>query len=253
MADNLSMTGNGTESGEREPVVLAVDTSSPQAGLAIVRGALTLSVITDESGRPHSQTLFQNLEQLLGSANLTPAQLDAFAVVTGPGSFTGLRVGMAAIRGLGHTLDRPALGVTTLDALALAAGVEGKTLALIDALRGEVFCGLREVRLKKNSWSVKMLGQDCSARPEIALARFAPLLAGSEVTVIGTGAARYQEMIAREFELHHARPTLILQQPPLAATVAQYAAQKTGAGPWPELQAYYLRSADAELKISTHE
>ncbi|HWQ31497.1 MAG TPA: tRNA (adenosine(37)-N6)-threonylcarbamoyltransferase complex dimerization subunit type 1 TsaB [Blastocatellia bacterium] len=227
------------------PLVLAVDTSSPQAGLALARGVRLLAVITDQSGRPHSQTLFQNLNQLLGEAGLRPDEVDAFAVVTGPGSFTGLRVGMAAVKGLAHTLGRPALGVTTIDAWALAAGVSGRVLVMIDAMRGEVFCGLREVNSNGKQPSIQSAGRDLSASPEAALAQMKSLIADGEVTVIGTGTDRYHEMIARE--LPHA--AVLTGHPALAPHVAKYAATLLEAGSLPEVKACYLRPSDAEIKF----
>src|SRR5207253_1846803 len=91
------------ESDVRMPLILAVDTSSPRLSLALARGATVISAIASESGTPHSQTLFVHLAALFDSAQLDPRHVDAFAVATGPGSFTGLRVGLAAVKGLAHT------------------------------------------------------------------------------------------------------------------------------------------------------
>lgn len=226
------------------PLVLAVDTSSSQAGLALARGLQLLAAITDQSGRPHSQTLFQHLSQLLDEARLRPDEVDAFAVVTGPGSFTGLRVGMAAVKGLAQTLGRPALGVTTIDAWALAAGVSGRVLVMIDALRGEVFCGLREIASDRERISIHPAGRDVSASPEAALAQMKSLIA-DEVTVIGTGTERYQEAIARELP----RAALVREPRALAPHVARYAAALLEAGSLPEVKACYLRLSDAEIKF----
>ncbi|MFN7945004.1 MAG: tRNA (adenosine(37)-N6)-threonylcarbamoyltransferase complex dimerization subunit type 1 TsaB [Blastocatellia bacterium] len=232
-----------------EPVVLAVDTSSPQAGLALTAGENLLAEISDHSGRPHSQTLFQNLEQLLSEASLTLEQVEAFAVVTGPGSFTGLRVGMAAVRGLAHTLGRPAIGVTTLDAWALAAGAVGRILVMIDAMRGEVFCGLREIVQSERGMIVKTLAADCSAAPEKALAQLRPDLTAGHLFVTGSGARRYEEILKRELDDSPAAWSLMTGKNTLAVSVARYGAQLLTAGMLPEVHAYYLRPSDAEIKF----
>ncbi len=231
------------------PVVLAVDTSAPQAGLALTAGANLLAEISDHSGRPHSQTLFPNLEQLLSEASLTPGEVDAFAVITGPGSFTGLRVGMAAVSGLAQTLGRPAFGVTTLDAWALAAGVIGRILVMIDAMRGEVFCGLREVGQSAQGITVKTLAADCSAVPDKALAQLRPELIAGPLFVVGSGAVRYEAILNRELDDSPAAWRLVTEKKSLAASVARYGAQLLTAGTRPEVHAYYLRPADAELKF----
>ena len=182
------------------PLILAVDTTSLQSSLAIVRGTELLASLTDQSGRTHSQTLFENLDTLLRQAQLTLAQLDGFAVTIGPGSFTGLRVGIAAIKGLAHTLRRRAIGITTIDAWALTPRVTGKVVVMIDAMRGEVFCGLREAKHLDGEYSLSNPGQDMAAAPEIAIARMAASLSGEAAVFVGSGAVRYHELIAREAE-----------------------------------------------------
>ena len=92
----------------------------------------------------HASTLLEDIDGLLSAAGAAPADLDALAVGTGPGSFTGTRIGLAVARGLALALDLPVAGVSTL--AALAAGAEG-VLPVIDARRGEVFVpGPRAVR-----------------------------------------------------------------------------------------------------------
>lgn len=231
------------------PVVLTIDTSAPQAGLAITRGKDVLAALADHSGRPHSQTLFINLEQLLRAAALTINDIDAFAAITGPGSFTGLRVGMAATQGLAHTLNRPAIGITTIDACALAAEVNGKVLVMMDALRGEVFCGLREVQPDADRLSVRMLGSDLSAAPAAALSAVLPLIADDPVVVVGSGVARYQELLYRQREKSAALWQINQGAPFLASVAGRYAGCLLRAGQLPAVQAYYIRLSDAEIKF----
>src|SRR5262245_41766867 len=102
--------------------ILAADTSSPLASLAIVRGDKILASLAGGAHLPHSKALFSNLSILLQLSGLELLEIDAFAVATGPGSFTGLRVGLASIKGLAHTLSKPAIGISSFDALALGSG-----------------------------------------------------------------------------------------------------------------------------------
>jgi tRNA threonylcarbamoyl adenosine modification protein YeaZ len=112
-------------------LVLALDTATPVATVALVRGGEVLGERLSRASR-----VLADADELLREAGLSPHELGGVAVGTGPGSFTGLRIGLAAVRGLSVALGIPAAGVSTLD--ALAAGAPG-ALPVIDAQRREVF------------------------------------------------------------------------------------------------------------------
>ena len=89
----------GSQTYQTPPKILALDTSSPNVSLALCRGRETVALIGVTGIAPHSRTLFRHLNYLLESAETSLEQIDLFAVVTGPGSFTGLRVGISAVKG----------------------------------------------------------------------------------------------------------------------------------------------------------
>jgi len=123
--------------------VLAVDTSSPRGSLAVAgpEGVLAEARVVTSEG--HSRWLLPAVAALLQGLGLEPSELDLFAVTTGPGSFTGLRVGLGSVQGLALATGRPCLGISTLDVLAASAGgSSGTIVALIDAFRGEVYSGV---------------------------------------------------------------------------------------------------------------
>lgn len=122
---------------------LAVDTSTPWGSVAVAgpEGVLAEARVKAEGG--HSRWLLPAAEALLGGLDLAVGALDVFAVTIGPGSFTGLRVGLGSIQGLGIATGRPCVGLSTLDVMALsAAGSAGTIVALVDAFRGEVYSGV---------------------------------------------------------------------------------------------------------------
>lgn len=112
-------------------LVLAFDTATDRATSALVRDG---EVLAERASR--AVTLFEDVDALLRQGGARPTDLDALAVGIGPGSFTGVRIGLAAARGLAFSLDLPVAGVSTLD--ALAAGAPG-AMPVIDAKRREVF------------------------------------------------------------------------------------------------------------------
>lgn len=113
--------------------------------MVLTRGVEPLAMLTSSRVEPHSRTLFDLLTSLLDQARLTIENVDLLAVVAGPGSFTGLRVGMAALRGIAATGHQPLYGLNLLDLKALGLGVAAPVLVICEAGRGEVFAGYRRV------------------------------------------------------------------------------------------------------------
>ena len=127
-------------------MLLAIDTSTSQAGLALYDGAVRAELLW-EAGRKHSGQLLPQVERLLELLGHDVSTLTAVAAACGPGSFTGVRVGLAAAQGLALALDIPAFGISTLD--VLAAGQESSPLPirpLLDAGRNRFATALYERR-----------------------------------------------------------------------------------------------------------
>ena len=134
-------------------LLLAVDTSGRQGGITLARGhADQIEIIESASiqGGTFSAELIPQISELLDRHQLTPQQLQGLVAVTGPGSFTGLRVGLTAVKGLAEVLRIPIAAVTSLELLIEASGEMG-VMAVLDAGRGEVYAavhnGSREERL----------------------------------------------------------------------------------------------------------
>lgn len=113
-------------------IVLGIDTSLDACSVAIVRDGATLAHLSETMNRGQAERLAPMVREAAQQASVTFAQLDRITVTTGPGSFTGVRVGLSFARALALSLSRPCVGVSTLEALALEDGEEGARAALIE-------------------------------------------------------------------------------------------------------------------------
>ncbi|MEZ5994286.1 MAG: tRNA (adenosine(37)-N6)-threonylcarbamoyltransferase complex dimerization subunit type 1 TsaB [Hyphomonadaceae bacterium] len=113
-------------------IVLGVDTALDACSVALVRGEETLAALSEAMSRGQAERLAPMLLDALAAAGLTPSAIERVAVTKGPGSFTGVRVGLSFARALALALDKPCLGVSTLEALALEDGEAGARAALIE-------------------------------------------------------------------------------------------------------------------------
>lgn len=124
------------------PLILTVETATPAGSISLTRGAAVLASSGGDFRTSHSNTLLADIDTILSRGNTSLTDIDIFAVAVGPGSFTGLRIGIATIKALAATLNRPCAGVSTLQAIAHAGGFSDASVALLPAGRGEVFAQL---------------------------------------------------------------------------------------------------------------
>src|ERR1700685_410424 len=130
--------------------LLAIDTSGKNGTLAltqVAKGKPDVDIVeaVPLAGGTFSAQLVPQIAALLAKHGHTKSDLSAFAVVSGPGSFTGLRVGLAAIKALAEILQKPIASVSLLESLALAGGIQGRVIATLDAGRGDVYAGEYEI------------------------------------------------------------------------------------------------------------
>jgi len=222
-------------------LLLAIETSGRTPSVALQRGDEPLGDATGRPGRSGAESLLPCIDEVLARAGVALDQLDAFAVSIGPGSFTGLRVGLATLKGLAFGSDRPAVAVSTLEALALAAGPdELPVVALIDARRGEVYAAGHTV----GSGSVEAWGpQECVYLPE----ELAERLTGP-CRIAGEGVDRVADAIVAAARVD-VRALRGLE--PRAHQVAVLGARALAAGRGvaaDSLVPHYLRRAEAEVQ-----
>lgn len=222
--------------------ILAFETSAKAASVALLQDGMLLGEYFQHSGQTHSRTLTKMAEDLLSNCDLKPADVDAVACAAGPGSFTGVRIGVAAAKGFAWAGQLPCYGVSTLEAMARSAAVsDGYICAAMDARRSQVYTALFHV---ENGCMER-----CMEDSAISLEELAQKLETVETSkiLVGDGASLcYNELSDRI-------PTLVLMPEHLrqqrAAGVALVAWKQYLAGANPsgaELVPNYLRLSQAE-------
>ena len=124
--------------------ILALDTTSQHGSLALRRDGAILSELELHSSDGYDHLIFQAITDLLRNAGVQLSEIDCFAAASGPGSFTGVRVGLAAVKGLAAALGKPVAGISNLRALAAL----GDLTPAIDARRGEVYTAVYDAELR---------------------------------------------------------------------------------------------------------
>ena len=149
-------------------LLLSFETSAKAASVALSDGGKLLGEAYQNTGLTHSQTLMVMAEDLLKQCGFTPKDVTAVAVAAGPGSFTGVRIGVAAAKGFAWGKQLPCYGVSTLEAMALSLGVwDGIVCSVMDARRNQVYNGIFRVscgtctRVREDrAFSIAELGED---------------------------------------------------------------------------------------------
>lgn len=220
--------------------VLSLESSAVSAAACLTDGEKLIAAAFQNNGLTHSRTLLPLAANVLESVGLTPADVDAFAVAAGPGSFTGLRIGVATVKGLALGAGKPCVGVSTLEAMAHGLnGIDGVYDCVMDARAGQVYHArfrregsVLERLCPDRAVTIDELGAEIGTKPEI---------------LVGDGADLCYN------KLHTVCPALRLAPPhlrwPSAYGVAMAALPLLEAGKTlspQELDATYLRKPQAE-------
>ena len=219
-------------------LLLAIDTSGKQGSIALARAKdasahdLELIEIAALTGGTFSAQLVPEIAALLSRHAFNKSEIAAFAVASGPGSFTGLRIGLAVVKALAEVLQKPIAPVSLLEACVLSSGLEGKIMAALDAGRGDVYLG--EYVVPANS----------------GILRREYLLSQRELA----SAAEGWKLVTPDASVAHAVTasggSVLRLEPMTAAAIAQVGWQKIRSGETVSaegLEANYIRRTDAEM------
>lgn len=230
-----------------EKLLLSFDTSTPRGSVALVSDSVVVGeVCLDVKHRPHSDYLLRHAQLLLQESGITLADITGLCVVNGPGSFTGLRVGLATVQGLAQSLGIPVYQVSSLHVLGFMYGhAPYVQYCLLDARKRELYGALLR-------WSEKgpKMEQMFVLPPSDVCEHINTCHGPEKVILVGQGAELYRELFLRECyaELYFGGTG---SQFPAASSAAQMLLK------WPdstppvkphEIQALYVRPSDAELQ-----
>jgi len=220
-------------------LLLATDTSGKHGSIALAQCGpadnCDIIEVVPLAGGTFSAQLVPQIAALLAKHGFSKHDIGAFAVVSGPGSFTGLRVGLAAIKALAEVLDKPIAAVSLLEAVAAAHQAEGKVLAALDAGRGEIYAGEYDV------------GKGITAFGERLLTRDEFLSAAKARLVISPDQAVVEAARVAGFQVQ-------TTEHPRSDAIARLGWQKISSGQTvstEELEANYIRRSDAEIFVKS--
>lgn len=231
--------------------VLALDTTTRTGSLAVVEDGRVVLEQAGDPSRPQAERLPSEIVAALHSVGRTTADVDLFAVASGPGSFTGLRIGIAAIQGMALVHNKRVAPISALRALAEAAvsGLEigARVGAWMDAYRRDVFSSLYEV-LMLGEQGIALLGEieaPMVAAPADTLTRWATL--GLPARICGDGAVSYRSLVPDTIETV---PPPLLAVPIARLAIALHNAR--GTVPPAGAQPLYVRRPDVEIARDAH-
>ena len=223
------------------PIIFALDTSSKRASMAVARGPQVIASYQGIADEKRSERLWAEIDSLLGEAGLKINDVDLFSVCTGPGGFTGLRVGIAAIKGFAAANQKRVVGVTSLEAVAFLAAPARQVFATVNAYKGEVYSQL----FLLDDEGVPVVQEPPTVTISIkAIERVAHL---DKVVLAGDWAVANAEFISGEGRSVNTSNRLT------AEAIAEIAYRKyaRSGGETPEqLRACYVRVSEAEIKLS---
>lgn len=222
--------------------ILAVDTGTKSCSVAVVDGSSLLAEMTTVKDQTHSKHLMKMIHTVIGMSGLTLSELDGYAVNRGPGTFTGLRIGISSVKGLSAASGKPVVGVSGLDALAMQASLSPHLVCpLIDARRGEVYYSFYRFQ---SGGLIKEVNESVFP-PETAISGI-----DEPCLFVGNGARLYRaEIIGRMGNLAYFAP--FCQNTIRASTIAFLSMKKFQGADTDDVGALspeYIRKSDAEIK-----
>lgn len=228
-------------------LILALDTASPSGSVAVLRDGRLLGVISTTADETYSSRLFRQLEFLLAELHLQISQFDVFAVAAGPGSFTGLRVGIAAAKGWAEVFGKLIVAVSGLEAVAAQMPAsDGLVASVVDARRGQIYAGL----YRRSPAGLSREGDEEVCTANEFLAGLPARLNGRALRFISPTPEVIESALAESSFSGSAPQAVLPASPVLAPAIGAIAFERAQRGEFTDalhLDANYIRRSDAEL------
>ncbi|MGE5418024.1 MAG: tRNA (adenosine(37)-N6)-threonylcarbamoyltransferase complex dimerization subunit type 1 TsaB [Acidobacteriota bacterium] len=233
-------------------VLLAIDTATPVAGVALADESKILFEIKANLGFNHSRTILRMVESMLDLAGIRLGEVDALAVTTGPGSFTGLRIGLATAKGLAMASAKPIIGISTLDALAYNYCWAAPLMCpILNARKSEVYTAF----YRGGTEFPERITDYMALSPEDLIIRSRDIIereAATHMVFTGDGLPVYGELLETELgALAKCAPRVLAY--PSAASAARLAIKRMECGEIDDIYditPVYVRLSEAEYKLS---
>jgi tRNA threonylcarbamoyladenosine biosynthesis protein TsaB len=223
--------------------ILAIDTSSATATVAVMSDGILMGEHILNNGKTHSQKLLIMIEALLKDCGLKPSDIDIFACSSGPGSFTGLRIGAATIKGMAHVLKKPVIGVATLDILAHGLyNCSGLICSVLDAQRETVYSAI----YKWENGSLIRL-EDLRVISSEALIDYLHTK-DTKITLTGDGTYLFKDKIAKADNIAIAPATHLLPRASSCAALAEEMYKAGQTSTYDTFVPQYIRKSQAEVE-----
>jgi tRNA threonylcarbamoyladenosine biosynthesis protein TsaB len=234
-------------------LVLALDTSSPSGSLAVLRDEKVVGVVSTSTGEVYSSRMFRELDFLLGELSLRMEELELFAVAAGPGSFTGLRVGLAAVKGWAEVYRKPIAAVSALEAVAVQARSNAALMVpVLDARRGQLYFGLyrRVTGGAPGENRLVLDGEEYVMTPAEFFEALRERARGAECAIVTPHPELFSGVASRDEIANLLRAAVEPASSVLAPFIGQLGFQQAQRGALADpltLDANYVRRTDAEL------
>jgi tRNA threonylcarbamoyladenosine biosynthesis protein TsaB len=174
-------------------LILAVDTSTTSGSIALTNEGTLVAEMSEPKVEAHAKWLMRSIDELFSTIEPTIEDVDLFAIANGPGSFTGLRIGVSTIKALAWSLDRPVVGVSTLSALAMNITEVGALICpVLDARKKELYTALYRISV---AGGLEEVMADRAIAPEKLFAEIDRLSGGESPIFLGLGLEAYKEQI----------------------------------------------------------
>ncbi|MBE5799217.1 MAG: tRNA (adenosine(37)-N6)-threonylcarbamoyltransferase complex dimerization subunit type 1 TsaB [Clostridiales bacterium] len=223
--------------------ILMIDTSGPACGVAVMKDGQIVCELQLTSGKTHSQRVMPMVDQALGMCEMQVGDIDLFGAVVGPGSFTGVRIGVSSVKALAHAAGKPCIGVDALEALAAnATSFDGVVCPILDARAQQVYGAMFE-----SGMPPKRLMEDEAEKLTLFLDRVEAT--GKDALFLGDGAAAFEAAIRdRLGERAHFAPAQHagLRAASACAMAYEYAKDEGNLRDCMTLLPLYLRAPQAE-------